>query len=68
MLNTQGPSPGLSGSGGCLPGLEFCLSQHVNEAEPLLWTEFLTHASETITLPQTSFAGGNKGTSANQSQ
>ena len=24
-----------------------------------LWTEFLTHASENITLPQTSFAGGN---------
>ena len=23
-----------------------------------LWTEFLTHASENITLPQTSFAGG----------
>ena len=26
---------------------------------PPLWTEFLTHASENITLPQTSFAGGN---------
>ena len=26
------------------------------------WTEFLTHASENITLPQTSFAGGNNGT------
>ena len=24
-----------------------------------LWTEFLTHACENITLPQTSFAGGN---------
>ena len=24
-----------------------------------LWTEFLTHTSENITLPQTSFAGGN---------
>ena len=24
-----------------------------------LWTEFLTHASEIITLPETSFAGGN---------
>ena len=24
-----------------------------------LWTEFLTHAYEKITLPQTSFAGGN---------
>ena len=30
--------------------------------QPLpLWTEFLTHASENITLPQTSFAGGNNG-------
>ena len=27
---------------------------------PPLWTEFLTHASQNITLPQTSFAGGNK--------
>ena len=27
---------------------------------PPLWTEFLTHASENITLPQTSFAGGNQ--------
>ena len=27
---------------------------------PPLWTEFLTHAYENITLPQTSFAGGNK--------
>ena len=26
---------------------------------PPLWTEFLTHAYENITLPQTSFAGGN---------
>ena len=26
---------------------------------PPMWTEFLTHASENITLPQTSFAGGN---------
>ena len=25
---------------------------------PPLWTEFLTHASENITLSQTSFAGG----------
>ena len=27
---------------------------------PSRWTEFLTHATENITLPQTSFAGGNK--------
>ena len=28
---------------------------------PPPWTEFLTHASENITLPQTSFAGGKNG-------
>ena len=27
---------------------------------PPPWTEFLTHASENITLPATSFAGGKK--------
>ena len=27
---------------------------------PPLWTEFLTHATENMTLPQTSFAGGKK--------
>ena len=26
---------------------------------PPLWTEFLTHTSENITLPKTLFAGGN---------
>ena len=29
------------------------------EADPPLWTEFLTHTTENITLTQTSFAGGN---------
>ena len=28
------------------------------EADSPPWTEFLTHATENITLPQTSFAGG----------
>ena len=28
-------------------------------APPLLWTEGMTHTCENITLPQTSFAGGN---------
>ena len=28
-------------------------------ADTPLWTEFLTHAYENITLPQTRFAGGN---------
>ena len=37
---------GVPGPGGYLP-----------RYSPL-WTEFLTHASENITLPQTSFAGG----------
>ena len=45
--------PGLGG--GYLPGAGG-VPAHVL---PLpLWTEFLTHASENITLPQTSFAGG----------
>ena len=40
-------APGGSAPGGCsCPGT------------PPLWTEFLTHAYENITLPQTSFAGG----------
>ena len=30
------------------------------EQVPPLWTETLTHATENITLPETSFAGGNK--------
>ena len=32
------------------------------------WTEFLTHAYENITLPQTSFVGGNKAFQSNASQ
>ena len=58
--------------GGCLhqapPGPEPPLSRHPpqEQAPPPrsrhlpLSTEFLTHAAENITLPQTSFAGGNK--------
>ena len=50
--------------GGCLPGgvgvsawggYKACWDTH-----PPLWTEFFTHANENITLPQTSFAGGNE--------
>ena len=47
--------------GGCLVpgggggGIPAC-----TEADPPLWTEFLTHASENITLLQTSFTGGKK--------
>ena len=32
---------------------------HRGRPPPPPWTEFLTHATENITLPQTSFAGGN---------
>ena len=45
--------------GGCVPGPGEGVSQHALRQTPP-WTEFLTHASENITLPQTSFAGGNK--------
>ena len=56
--------PGLGGylvpGGTCLvPGCT-CLVLGVRgvcPGTPPLWTEFLTHASENITLPQTSFAG-----------
>ena len=64
--------PGPGGVGGawsrgwrCLvPGEGRCLipggvvSQHALRQTPL-WTEFLTHTSENITLPQISYAGGN---------
>ena len=43
----------VSGPGGWYP------SMHWGRLPPL-WTEFLTHATENVTLPQTSFAGGNK--------
>ena len=42
---------GVSAPGGVV-------SQHALRQTPPLWTEFLTHTSENITLPQTSFAGG----------
>ena len=59
------PGPGgggvVPGPGGCTwtqgdvpgPGGVTC------PGTPPLWTEFLIHASENITLPQTSFASGN---------
>ena len=67
------PSPGggIVCPGGCLPRGRACLpgggAQGVSAwggvsqtHTSLLCTEFLTHAYENITLPQTSFAGGNK--------
>ena len=51
--------PACRGGGVCLPG--GMVSQHAlkQRPPPPPWTEFLTHATENITLPQTSFAGGN---------
>ena len=51
-----GGVPAWSG-GGYLPGPGGVCTW---SGTPPLWTEFLTHASENITLPQTSFAGGNE--------
>ena len=47
------PGPGVPGPGGGGCGIPAC-----TEADPP-WREFFTHAAENITLPQTSFAGGN---------
>ena len=44
-----GVSTSIWGGGGGIPAC--------TEADPP-WTEFLTHTTENITLPQTSFAGG----------
>ena len=51
-MHCAGPGPG-----GCLV-LGGVVYQHALRQTPL-WTEFLTHATENITLSQTSFAGGN---------
>ena len=57
-VSVSGPGGGGSASGprGCLPlvrgGGWWCVSQHAMGQTPHLWTEFLTHASENITLPQ----------------
>ena len=48
--------PGVPGLGRCVPGPGGVPAQVL----PPPWTEFLTHASENIPLPQTSFAGGNE--------
>ena len=49
--------PACTAPGGCLLWLGVCSggggSQHaMGQTPPSLWTEFLTHASENITLPQ----------------
>ena len=53
------PAPGGSAwsRGVPVPGWGGVVSQHALWQTPP-WTKFLTHASENITLPQTSFAGG----------
>ena len=60
------PEGGVPARGVYLPGGCTCpggvpawggVPAHVLPPLPL-WTEFLTHATENITLPQTSFAGG----------
>ena len=50
---------GVPGPGRGVPGPGQVVSRHALRQTPLPWTEFLTHAAENITLPQTSFAGGN---------
>ena len=52
---------GWGWGGWCIcPGGCTCLGLYLPRYSPPLWTEFLTHATENITLPQTSFADGNK--------
>ena len=58
-------SPSMHCARGCVAGVYQVPGGGIpacTEAEPPPppWTEFLTHATENITLPQTSFAGGNK--------
>ena len=53
-----GGVPGLGGV--CSWGMYLVPGGVPGQVLPPLWTEFLTHAAENITLPETSFAGGNK--------
>ena len=50
LVRGEGGLPCQGGWGGGIP-----------ECTEALWTEFLTHATENITLPQSSFEGGKKG-------
>ena len=53
------PARGVSLLGAVsLPGGSPCLGGFSLPETPPPWTEFLTHAYENITLPQTTFAGG----------
>ena len=67
VLGVYLPSPGgvctcLVLGGTCLVRRGTCLVLGGCTGQVLpLWTEFLTHASENITLPQTSFAVGKDG-------
>ena len=53
---------GVSAPGGCMFWWGGCSGGYpsMHWGRPPLWTEFLTHPTENITLIQTSFAGGKK--------
>ena len=53
LLGGSGPGGAWSGEG----GIPACTE--ADPPPPPPWIEFVTHATENITLPQTSFAGGN---------
>ena len=60
-LPRGGLQEGILGPGGVLSHrVGVCPGGYLPRYPPPLRTEFLTHAYENITLPQTSFAGGNK--------
>ena len=64
LVRGGGECSGSVWSGGRVSALGGAWSQGVwypsmHWGRPPLWTEFLTHTTENITLPQTSFAGGN---------
>ena len=58
VCSRGGMLPGVCSRGCLLRGVYLVWGDTGIHLPP--WTEFLTHASENITLPQTSFAGGNK--------
>ena len=53
------PAPGVGGAPWSW-GEGGMVSTHALRQTPPPWTKFLTHATENITLPQTSLAGGNR--------
>ena len=53
--------PGVSVQGFSVQGVSVQGETLQTETPPRPWTEWLTHACENITLPQTLFTGGNNG-------